>query len=571
MGETGASVAGWRSRQGQEWLGCKGPANEVGHAGLAMRKSGFCQKQSTATSPFARIAICLLPLIMIFINSRGGIRGALGAAPADTANAKSGSETVSKTGNPQVAEFSLSLPAGASAIVQFGLTAAYGFETSSLAAPPKGGRVNFLVAGMLAHTTYHMRSLVTDSDASQQVGDDHTFVTGGLPPKRIPDASVVQTGTPNPGIELLDLVPLVSSQLHTIHTAATDLSGNLIWYYDPPSESYAFPIKLLPNGQMMLVVVPLNKNGFQGIREIDLAGRTISQLSVGNLNNQLKAARIPWRAVVMHHDFLTLNNGHLILLVQSNKTFNNLPGYPGKTNVIGDGLVDLDVKQNVAWTWLSFNYLDVNRHPLNFSQTDPDWTHSNALIYSPDDGDLILSMRDQDWVIKIDYENGKGDGHIIWRLGPGGDFTLQPPAVDPTDWNYGQHYPTIVSPNSSGTFDLGLMDNGSGRVINGQVCGTSGGPACYSRAVIFQLDEQQMTATVIWQDSPLKYSLCCGNTEVLDNGDIEFNLAFTMPAMVEQVTSDVSPSPVWQMTIPGQVPYRAFRLPSLYPNVQWGE
>jgi arylsulfate sulfotransferase len=184
---------------------------------------------------------------------------------------------------------------------------------------------------------------------------------------------------------------------------------------------------------------------------------------------------------------------------------------------------------------------------------------------------LILSMRDQDWVIKIDYENGKGDGHIIWRLGPGGDFILQSPAVDPTDWNYGQHYPTIVSPNSSGTFDLGLMDNGSGRVINGQVCGTSGAPACYSRAVIFQLDEQQMTANVMWQDSPLKYSLCCGNTDVLENGDIEFDLAYTMPAMVEEVTSDQSPSSIWQMTIPGQLPYRAFRLPSLYPNVQWGE
>jgi hypothetical protein len=277
----------------------------------------------------------------------------------------------------------------------------------------------------------------------------------------------------------------------------------------------------------------------------------------------------------MHHDFLTLSNGHLILLVQHTKTFYNLPGYHGRTNVIGDGLVDLDPNQKVAWTWLSFNYLDVNRHPLNFSQTDPDWTHSNAVIYSPDDGDLILSMRDQEWVIKIDYANGKGDGHIIWRLGPGGDFTLQPSDADPTptdaDWNYGQHYPTIVSPNSSGTFDIGLMDNGSGRMINGQVCGTSGASACYSRAVIFQLNEQELTAGVMWQDSPLKYSLCCGSTDVLDNGDIEFDLAYTLPATVEEVTSEASPSSVWQMTIPGQLPYRAFRLPSLYPNVQWGE
>jgi arylsulfate sulfotransferase len=539
-------------------------------AGEARRRSSASSSLASSTKrPEGRLSfdlftMWLLPSIMIFATGLAG--GGVITPSAEAASAKPTGETVNPTGNPQVAQFSVSLPAGATAIVQFGPTTQYGLETSSLAAPPGGGRVNFLVAGMLANSTYHMRSLVSMADGSLLVGNDHSFTSGGLPLRRVPVVSVVQTGSPNPGIELLDLAPLASDQLHIVHTAATDLNGNLIWYYDPPQEAYPFPVKLLPNGHMLINVVPLTSNGFAGVREIDLAGKTINQLPVTELNSKLAAAGVPWRVGVIHHDFLTLANGHLILLVNYTKPFHNLPGFPGRTEmVVGDALVDLDASRKVAWTWSSFDFLDVNRHPLMF----PDWTHANAVIYSPDDGDLIVSMRNQDWVIKIAYEDGHGDGHILWRLGPGGDFTLTAGGTEPTDWNYAQHYPTIVSPNSSGTFQLGLMDNGNGRVIDGVACGSPGAPKCYSRAIIFQLDENNLTAQLIWQDSPLPFSLCCGNTDVVSNGDIEFDLAFTLPGMVEEVTSQTPPSAVWQMTIAGQLPYRALRLPSLYPGVQW--
>jgi len=31
----------------------------------------------------------------------------------------------------------------------------------------------------------------------------------------------------------------------------------------------------------------------------------------------------------------------------------------------------------------------------------------------------------QDWLIKISYDYGDGDGHVIWRLGKDGDFTTR--------------------------------------------------------------------------------------------------------------------------------------------------
>ncbi len=102
------------------------------------------------------------------------------------------------------------------------------------------------------------------------------------------------------------------------------------------------------------------------------------------------------------------------------RKFNNLQGTTGTTSVIGDALVDVDQNFNPDWAWNTFDHLDINRRPMNF----PDWTHSNGMLYSSDDHNLLLSMRHQNWVIKINFLDGKGSGDVMWRLGEGGDFKL---------------------------------------------------------------------------------------------------------------------------------------------------
>ena len=49
-----------------------------------------------------------------------------------------------------------------------------------------------------------------------------------------------------------------------------------------------------------------------------------------------------------------------------------------------------------------------------------DWLHANTLYYWPRNGDILFSSRNQDWVMKIDYNNGVrsgglGTGNILWR------------------------------------------------------------------------------------------------------------------------------------------------------------
>jgi hypothetical protein len=327
-------------------------------------------------------------------------------------------------------------------------------------------------------------------------------------------------------------------------------------------------MKILPNAH---VIITVDGPTMSVLREVDLAGNTVREMSLGDLAAKAKAAGYDFApAADYHHDICVLPNGHLVVLVQTFKNFTDLPGYPGTTQVVGDGLIDLDENWNPVWSWNTFDHLDINRH-LNGL---PDWTHSNAVVYDPDDGNLLLSMRHQSWVIKINYAHGTGAGDILWRLGYQGDFALTEngvPTDDPSLWFSFQHFPSIVSQNGTQT-TLVIWDNGDSRVMNtnGDVCT---GPNCYSRAVSFQYDQSSMVADIVWQDLPGMFSLWGGSINQLENANVEFDVNAPVGAAfaseVQEVTQTSTPQIVWKMDIAPANAYRAYRVPSLYPGVTW--
>ena len=371
---------------------------------------------------------------------------------------------------------------------------------------------------------------------------------------------------PAPGVELLSLTSITGANV--MSELVTDLQGNIIWY----CPGAATPTKLLQNGHFLV-------NHATDLQEIDLACTVIRDVSVAQVNQSLQDNGYDFTIATgdlvaggspFHHDMLVLPNGHWIALCEVTKNFTDLTGYPGTTQVVGDALVDIDLNGNVVWAWNSFDHLDVNRHPY-FGL--PDWTHSNAIVYTPDDN-LLLSMRDQSWVLKIDYGNGTGSGNVLWKLGEDGDFTLL--GGDPSQWFYAQHYPNILSTNGS-QMTLAIYDDGNYRLdSDGVACGSaSSAPACYSRATIFQIDESTNIANLLWQYLPGFYSFWGGSIGELSNGDVEFDSsepffpATPAASQINEVTQTGNPQIVWQMTITGANAYRGYRIPSLYPGVTW--
>ncbi|HTW44795.1 MAG TPA: aryl-sulfate sulfotransferase [Acidobacteriaceae bacterium] len=497
---------------------------------------------------------------------------------------------VSATDNPQVALYTMNLPFPGSMTVNFGTTTSYGQATwAQSTSSTTGGPVSIFVAGMLGSTAYHMQAAVTFANGLTVKDTDHTFTTGAVPANmQFPIQTTTTAGmTPQPGLELLD-----GAQSGVV---ITDLSGNILWTYtDPgsPSLNGVGGVKMLPDGDLLMEIGgnvsplsgPIPAGVINEIREVNLAGDTVREIAINDLNAELASATCAECNVSLdnfHHDVTPLPNGHWLVL--GNTTMNLSPSTTpaltnegtGTTTVLGDVIVDLDQNLKPVWVWNEFNHLDPNRHPWSF----PDWTHTNAVVYSPDDGNIIVSIRHQNWVLKINYDNGAGDGSILWRLGEGGDFTLKN-GTDPIDWQYAQHAPSFFSSNTSGVFSLGMMDNGDDRIstppsspdaIN-PTCGTTGAPACYSTIPVFQIDESAKTATLTFHliVPPNLYNNWGGNAEQLANGDVEYDLNATPTGPhVFEVTQTSSPQTVWVLQETTTSLYRAFRIPSMYPGVQW--
>jgi len=496
---------------------------------------------------------------------------------------------IQPTINPQVVQYSIYLPAPGKVSIEFGPSASYGRSTWQLPTPTAyGGQVSIYVAGMLGDTLYHMRAQVVLNDGSTFADLDHTqFSSGqllktGTPPPTSP-ITISGSGTPQPGIEMWNTITPRSDA----EAFATDLSGNVIWAYTYSGTAldYIQGIQLLPNGDLLMVISYLSSLSKQGdsskttinlIREVDLAGDTVRELSMDTLNQKLAAAGLrdsdgsAYQLTSFHHSVLALPNGHWVLLAADPKNFTNLPGYPGTTSVLGDVLVDVDQNSTPDWVWSSFDHLDVNRHPMNF----PDWTHSNDLLYSSDDHNLLLSIRHQNWIVKIDFDDGHGSGNVLWRLGEGGDFKLVG-GTDPTDWFYAQHGMSYFTPNTTGDFRLGLMDNGNDRITPaGQAnceLETSANSQCYSTVPVLEVNESSMTATVVTHDvpPPSYFTFFGGNVEQLANGDVQANFCAALGGAIVQELDPSLTHVVWQGTTANADQFRVDRLPSLYPGVQW--
>jgi len=496
------------------------------------------------------------------------------------------------TANPQVVQYSIDLPSPGQVSIEFGPTTDYGLNTWQVATPTSnGGLVNIDVAGMLAKTLYHMRAQVALNNGASMNDVDHSqFASGsplttGTPPPTVP-ITISGSGTPQSGIELWNtILPDTPVQLF-----ATDLKANVLWTYTYQGTNLDTiqGAQLLPNGDFLMVISYLSSltagvagahpGTINSVREVDLAGNTVREITMDALNQKLAAAGFKdsggnaYQLKSFHHNVLALPNGHWVLLAAYPKNYTNLPGYPGTIGVLGDVLVDVDQNSNPDWVWSVFDHLDINRHPMNF----PDWTHSNDMLYSSDDHNLLLSIRHQNWVVKIDFNDGHGSGNVLWRLGEGGDFKLVG-GTDPADWFYAQHGLFYFTPNTTGDFRLGLMDNGNDRIYpapTGQVfCKPEAPttPQCYSTVPVLEINENDMTATLVshYVPQPSYFSFFGGNVELLGNGDRHLNFCGPLAGSIVQEFDATGSQLVWQGTTPNANQFRVGRLGSLYPGVQW--
>ncbi len=312
------------------------------------------------------------------------------------------------------------------------------------------------------------------------------------------------------------------------------------------------------------------------LREYDMAGNVIRQTSWVILNDEINALRAGQHNSMVKldsitHEGLRLPNGYTALLVTDEEVKDQ---GSGPVDVLGDAVVVLDTNWQVAWAWDAFDLLDIKRQavilPFTCAPSNPgcpeqfhnvqsnwqiytqanDWTHANSIYYDPTDGNLIVSFRNQSLVVKIVYENGGGNGHIIWRFGYGGDFSL-PPGAPVSDWQSGQH---DVEIQANGL--LTLFDNNNPSAANHQPGGDAHGQ-------VWSLDTTHMVATPVMNVDLGVVSPAVGSAVLLSNGNYQWQAGFIGGNTAQTFEYTPSGTLVYREQSDG-LTYRAFRLRDLY-------
>ena len=211
-----------------------------------------------------------------------------------------------------------------------------------------------------------------------------------------------------------------------------------------------------------------------------------------------------------------------------------------------------------------------------------DWQHSNALQYEPYDGSIIVSLRHQDVVLKVNFNNGTGDGHIIWELGnpaepggliggPGGaplpTFTLTTNGAGGPDlgypWFSHQHDPEFAYRGQlvNGKRIFTIFDDGNTRQA---FFNTSAN----SRCQMYTLDEPNLAANLSINGDEQGYSFALGSSQVLSNGSsISCDSGYVNAGpLTNAVETDGNSNFIFSFNA-GAINYRSWRMRDLYTAV----
>jgi hypothetical protein len=476
--------------------------------------------------------------------------------------------------------------------------------------------MNVYAAGMLPSTAYSI-NYQTVTGAKTTVGPTPvTFTTGPLPTSiTFPTFKVItpagsQTDQSDQTVLHSFLAFDGSAPFFPI---ATNRGGSIIWYAVTPNATSS-PLLTRPmTGGNMLVLEsgpvwnPSTTAGGQILREIDLAGNTVQQTNIGVLQQEMLAlgatdfgpcGAVPVPAPVgaacmgtMHHEAVQLPNGYTAVNVDIEKIF--APGTQGNTtglnvDIIGDGVLILNQNLQVVWYFETFQHdsgapqLDINRPAVlhetcsqdqsgcpslflagktGVTTVANDWLHQNCIYYNPTDGSLWVSSRNQDWIYKVDYNNGTGTGNILWRMGNEGDFTFNNINNDPWPWFSHQHNPGLAN---AATGELTVYDNGNTRVSPPPL-GVGTGD---SRGMSLTVNETNMTVTPLLSQSLGYYSSALGSAQVLSNNSYFFLSGVVYPGgyshsqEILPTAGTVDGTSIWDLE--SGTAYRGWLLPSLY-------
>ncbi len=406
-----------------------------------------------------------------------------------------------------------------------------------------------------------------------------TFVTAPLP-ANFPTSTVLQSqpSLMEPGYLLF----LIENKAGSVfYIAMMNNAGEVVWY-TPAPKAFDDDVLQLADGNLFITDI---RNEF---------------LEMNMLGQIVRTWLPPVGTFIDIHGGVPTDHNSILTLTDVTNAIANFPSTtvsnaPVKTvNVFENQAIELNYTTGAltnSWpfnTWLNrtrITYLSYDDGP-----TVADNEHANAIIEDPSDNSIIVSVRDQNAVIKFSRA-----GQLEWILGDpanwGANFQqyLFTPVGTPFSWQYAEHAPMLTPQNT-----LVMYDDGNYRT-------NPYWPALadqnnYSRAVEFSLNTTNMTVSQVWDttkaDEDVLYTPAVGKAQWLPQqrnvlvtyGDVTFinnahpsshSVNATMVRLIEY-THDPIPQIAFDLsffdytnaspTYLGYFMYRATLVPDLYTH-----
>ncbi|MDX1485265.1 MAG: aryl-sulfate sulfotransferase [Alphaproteobacteria bacterium] len=336
-----------------------------------------------------------------------------------------------------------------------------------------------------------------------------------LPPMRI---EIVDAARREPGVVLFNVRP-GGRQRDSVAAGwivGIDQAGEIAFdaRYDSPVQD----VCLTPNGTILFT-----QPGAGLIREVDRGGRALGCWHASGKwrNKAPPAGSIAIEATRFHHTVEVMPGGNLLLLGNELRHFDDWPGSdtdPGapreSADVVGDVILEVAPDGAIVREWRMLDILDPyricygSRRVTAVNRDWPgsnDWAHANCASYDASDDSILVSLRTQDCIAKIE----RATGALKWILGPPGNWRrpwseklLTP--MGALQWQYHQHDCSVTP---AGT--VLCFDNGNCRALPFDP--PMADAECYSRAVEFRVDEAAGTVAQAWAygDAPQDRLFAC--------------------------------------------------------------
>ena len=398
------------------------------------------------------------------------------------------------------------------------------------------------------------------------------FVTAPLPAD-FPTLNVLisEPERMEPGYTLFRVLNATASSPYTV---LVDNAGEVVWYSPMSQVLVGIDVRQLPDGNLFVF-------GATSFSEVNLLGEVVNTWTVPDNLAIDEHDGVP----TAHNTILYINDySQVVQGFPSSATDPNAPTQ--LTTVAANSIIEMSSTNGALLNnWSLLDLLDPVRVTyLTFTVPDilgVDWGHANAVIEDPSDDSIIASLRHQNAVVKF----SRATGQLVWILGPPENWGpewqpyLLTPVGTPFAWNYGQHAPTLTP---QGT--LLLFDDGNYRAcpFEPPVANSNN----YSRAVEYQINEQTMEVSQVWQygqtvPQPLftdflgsaDWQTNTGNV-LIDFGAVSYvdyaspdtNAPNALLVRIQEVTHDPNPQVVFDLSIfdygntdPGYAGYWAYR------------